>query len=553
MRDRYISSVLMILFLYFFSCLPVFSTTSTDSLLNELSLLIQQQEVYVGKKKQDIKRLQKMLLQEGLSPQQQFDLYDQLYEQYQSFQYDSAFAFAQKLQQKAWQLKSDPKIMYAKLKVSFTLLSSGMYKEAFDSLNTVKLEYMPDSIRFEYHVLRSRAYHDLVAYNADTYYATRYLEAGNRHLDSALTLTPISSLDYYYLRGMKKMKEKDIGQAKKDFQVLLDKYHPFSHEYAKTASSLASIYRDNGETDKAIELMIKAAIADIKTATREALALMNLAELLYHNGDESRAYVYIKQALQDAISYGARQRKIQVAVILPIIEGERLANAESQRTHLFIYSIVVSLLSLLVILFAFIIFKQLRQLRLAKRTVTEANTNLQNVNSMLTQVNGVLQQTNEQLLEANKIKEEYIGYSFNMYSEYLDKIEKLKWSIERKLIAKKFEDLMYVMESINLKKEREDLFHSFDQVFLKLFPNFISVFNSYFRDEQTLVSKDKGPFSIELRIFALIRMGIHDHEQIARILGYSVRTIYNYKTKVKNKSYLSNEEFEQKIMEIRAF
>jgi tetratricopeptide (TPR) repeat protein len=552
MKNIYGLWLFLILFMCF-SPLPAYSNASTDSLLNELSLLINEKDVYIREKNKRISLLREVLKQEDVTLQQQFNLYNKLYHEYKSFQYDSAFVYAQKLQKSARQLNDSTRMTYAGLKLSFTLLSSGMYKEAFDSLNTLMLVNVPDSIRVEYHELKSRAYHDLASYNADNFYADRYLKIGNRHLDSAIVLSDKRTLAYYYLSGMRNMKAGNMEEAKKDFQLILDEYKPSYHEYAKTASSLASIYKENGKTDKAIELMTRAAVADIKSATREALALMNLAELLYNSGDEARAYVYIKQALEDAISYGARQRKIQVAAILPIIEGERLATVESQRSRLFVYAIVVSLLSLLVIVFAIIIFMQLKQLRIAKRTVTEANLSLQEANSKLKNINDVLQQTNHQLLEANKIKEEYIGFSFNMYSEYLDKIEKLKRSVEKKLMARKFDDISHVMESVNLKKEREALYLSFDQVFLKLFPNFVCDFNTFFEEENRFTPKDKNSLSIELRIFALIRMGIHDHEQIARILEYSVRTIYNYKTKVKNKSRLSNEEFEEKVMEIRAF
>lgn len=539
----------------FFCCLqavPVLSLAKTDSLLQELSRLIERREVFVEEKSARIRQLHKALRQNKPAAEQ-FQLYQKLYREYQSFQYDSAFAYAQKLQQTARQLQDSNRMAHAQLKISFTLLSSGMYKEAFDSLQAVHQRLMPDSIKAEYHELMSRAYHDLASYNADSYYRDRYIVLGNHHLDSAMRFSLPSSLNYHYLSGMKHMKAGNLTAARQDFQRILDHYNPGFHDYAKTASSLASIYRERGETDKAIALMSRAAIADIQSATREALALMNLSELLYQTGDENRAYAYIKQALEDAISYGARQRKIQVAAILPIIEGERLATVENQRSRLFVYALAVSLLSLLVVTFAVIIFRQVRELRKAKQTVTEANSSLLTANHKLQEVNTVLQQTNEQLLEANKIKEEYIGYSFNMYSEYLDKIEKLKRSVEKKLIARKFDDISHVMDAINLKKEREALYLSFDQVFLKLFPNFVQAFNAFFAEENKLVPKDKGSLSIELRIFALIRMGIHDHEQIARILEYSVRTIYNYKTKVKNKSLLSNEAFEQKVMEIRAF
>ena len=543
----------MFIFLFLLYTSPAFSSAQTDSLLNKLSQTIENSEVYIGEKQERIGRLQQVLQAGDLSLQEQFNLYNKLYTEYRSFQYDSAFTYALKLQDTARKLGDPARITHARLNLSFILLSSGMFKEAFSTLDSVKLANMPDSIKIDYYAQRARGYYDLASYNQDKHFSSRYIEQGGKYTDSAIALADTNSLRFYALRGGKFESNGDYEKVKADFQLVLDKFNPTYHQYAMAAHSLGNAYKATGDTDKAIEMMARAAIADIRSSTKEAIALMNLAELLYNNGEEARAYSYIKQALADADFYGSRLRKIQVAAILPIIEGERLATVESQRTRLVIYAVAVSLLSLLVVVFAFIIFKQLKQLRQAKKIVTEANSSLQEANDKLKQMNDRLQETNAELLEANKIKEEYIGYSFNMYSEYLDKIEKLKRAVDRRVMAKKYDDIGHVMETINLKKEREALYLSFDKVFLKLFPNFVSAFNSFFREEDRFVLKDNQSLCIELRIFALIRIGINDHEQIASILEYSVRTIYNYKTKVKNKSILSNEEFERKVMEIKAF
>jgi DNA-binding NarL/FixJ family response regulator len=80
------------------------------------------------------------------------------------------------------------------------------------------------------------------------------------------------------------------------------------------------------------------------------------------------------------------------------------------------------------------------------------------------------------------------------------------------------------------------LYFSFDKVFLKLFPDFVTFFNSLFDERDRIVLKEGQLLNTELRIFALIRMGISDTEKIAKILNYSVNTIYAYKTRVKSKS-----------------
>jgi hypothetical protein len=189
------------------------------------------------------------------------------------------------------------------------------------------------------------------------------------------------------------------------------------------------------------------------------------------------------------------------------------------------------------LIFVFVTIRQYRKLKEADSKITEAN--------------GELQKINQRLRESDKIKEEYIGYYFNINSDYLSKIEALKRSIDQKLLARKFEDLRFVADSLDLKRERENLYHGFDDTFVKLFPDFVTTFNSYFDEENRIVLKDSQVLNTELRIFALMRLGIVDTEKIAKILGYSVNTIYAYKTKVKSKSLLPNDEFEAKIREIK--
>ncbi|MBF9254574.1 tetratricopeptide repeat protein [Pontibacter sp. 172403-2] len=530
-------SLLLLLLLYSGTALCI---TDTDSLLNELSHTIENKEVYSSRKEDRIKNLkQRLNRQEKLSLPEQFEVYNKLYEEYKSFKFDSAFMYAQKLQGIAGQLNDTTRATYAKIKLSFILLSSGMFKETLDSLNSVELAHVPDSTKADYYALKARAYYDLANYNMDNYYAQRYITSGNRYLDSAIALASPNTPQFYSLSGFRNLKAENFDEAAHDFRQVLQTYPPSSHDYAIAAASLGNVYKATGNIEQAIYWMAKASVADIKSSTNEAVALMSLAELLYKQGDENRAYTYIKQALKDATFYGARQRKIQVAAILPIIEGERLTTVESQRRRLFLYAAAVTLLTGLVVLFAIIIFRQLKRLKMAKRAITEANNDLHELN--------------DHLVEANKIKEEYIGYSFNVYSEYIGKLEKFKRSIDKKLMARKYDDIPHVLKLVNLKKERALLYQSFDKVFLKLFPDFVSEFNAYFHEEDKIIPKDHESLTIELRIFALIRMGIHEHEQIATILEYSVNTIYTYKTRVKNRSILPNEEFEKKIMAIKAF
>jgi DNA-binding NarL/FixJ family response regulator len=152
----------------------------------------------------------------------------------------------------------------------------------------------------------------------------------------------------------------------------------------------------------------------------------------------------------------------------------------------------------------------------------------------------------------NMIKDEYIGFFFNVHSDYIDKIDRLKRSVEKNIRDKRYEEIASTLNRLNTNFERENLSHSFDKVFLNLFPRFVDDFNALFATEHQIHLHDGQLLNSELRIFALIRLGIHDNESIGKILNYSVNTIYTYKTKVKNKSLIPNEEFEDKIMLIKA-
>jgi hypothetical protein len=168
------------------------------------------------------------------------------------------------------------------------------------------------------------------------------------------------------------------------------------------------------------------------------------------------------------------------------------------------------------------------------------------------ETNHTLEKSNIELNEANKIKEEYIGYYFNLISEYINKLDKFKRSVDNKLTTKRFDDIRILVNNINLTKEREELFINFDKAFLKIFPNFVNGYNELFSEENRVKLLPNQLLNTDLRIFALVRLGISDTEKIAHILEYSVNTIYNYKARIKSKSNIHNDEFEHAIMAIKA-
>lgn len=511
--------------LFFFAFAPSLVYGQADSLLTQLHQTIAHKDEYVNAKLEYLHRLHQELNSEGQgNDEARYSTFQKLSNEYKTFIYDSAFSNIIRLQQVAYRLHDPIKIAYAKIQLGLVLLSSGMFKETLDSLVNLRVNTMPDSIKREYYFALARAYYDLGDFDKDRFYTPRYTTLGTLYIDSARQLSKSDTYEYIYLTGLKNLKNENNRDALADLNKLLTSYDLTHHEVAITASTLSYYYISRNEPEEAINLLLRASIADIKSTTKETAAMSQLAELLYKKGDIKNAYTFIQQAMEDALFYGARQRKVQVGSIMPVIASAKVNNVEEQRKLWLIYSSLITLLTILVFVFALIIFRQLKKRKIAERA----------------------------LQEANKIKEEYIGYYFNINSEYLSKIEAFKKSVEMKLITKKTEDIKFIVNNINPKKEREELYHSFDKVFLNLFPDFVTVFNSYFKEEDRIVLKEGQLLNTELRIFALIRMGIHDTEKIAKILDYSINTIYNYKARVKGKSLIPNEQFEKKVMKIHS-
>jgi tetratricopeptide (TPR) repeat protein len=535
--------------IFLFCLLVVFRITGQaqplpDSLLDKLNTVLADKDVFVKQKLGRIGNLNKKLGSVG-NAKDRYILFSRLFDEYKNFSYDSAYNCAKKLERIANKLNDPVLLATAKMKLSFTLISSGMFKETLETLNEIDIKYFPDSSKIEYYFLKGRSYFDLSDFDRNSDYSAIYNPEGIACIDSALRLCTRDTYNYFALNGLKDLRQGDFASGINNYSALLNLKGLTPHQYAVSACSLSYIYEVQGRQTESIALLIKAAIADIQSATKETVAIYKLADYLYKKGDLKNAYTYINQAMDEATFYGARHRQATISSILPIIEAQRIGAVEQQRKSLIIYSSIITLLVIFVVFFAVIIFKQLKKLRIADDLIKAANISLQENNK-------ALEELNKNLSTANKIKNEYIGYYFNINTIYIEKLESFKTSLDKKLSSKRYEDAHTAVKNLNLDGERQQLFHTFDKVFLRLFPDFIDKFNALFHGDNEISIPDGQLLSTEHRIFALIRMGIHDNDRIAKLLGYSVNTIYSYKNRIKNKSFVANDEFDDKIMEIEA-
>jgi tetratricopeptide (TPR) repeat protein len=537
-----------------------YSRSSTDSLLHELNNAIKTAKTYDDHKLENIKKIKaafEALNKNDLSSQ--YNFCEALYEEYKIFNFDTAFIYAGKMQEAAFALKDPSKTVEAKIKLLFVLVSAGMYKEAYEVINEIDIVNQEDSVKANYFSLKARYYFDLADYVNDEFHKPEYLKNGIENLDSALIFYPSNSFESIYFQGLKNLKVGDLPEAFTNFQVLLKRPELTYHQTAIVTSTLSYIYLSRNERNTAIDFQIKAAIADIKSSTKETFAILNLAQLLFEQGDFEHASYYIEKAIDDATFYGARQRKVQLSTIMPIIQSSRINFIETERRSWIIYGSVVSGILILLIFLLVIIYRQNRKLEHARQVISlaheklhEANTRLHQVNTELQKVNSELHDVNSRLSEANRIKEEYIGYFFTINSGILQKVERLKTSIDQKLKDRRLDDIRIAINNINIHSEKQDLLKSFDKAFLKIFPHFVEEFNSLFEEEDQVKLANDELLSTDLRIYALIRLGIKENEKIAEILEYSVKSIYAYKTKMRNRSIVPKEEFDKRIMNIKS-
>ena len=198
------------------------------------------------------------------------------------------------------------------------------------------------------------------------------------------------------------------------------------------------------------------------------------------------------------------------------------------------------------------IYRQMKKLADARNHLQVANKQLNGLNEELRQMNSCLSSTNIELSESNQIKEEYIARFIKLCSTYINRLDAYRRMVSKKVSAGQIAELLKITRSQDaLDEELEELYANFDTAFLHLFPNFVGKFNDLLQENEQILPKKGELLNTELRIFALIRLGIEDSSQIAEFLRYSVNTIYNYRAKVRNKARGSREDFDDLVRKIR--
>jgi hypothetical protein len=470
---------------------------------------------------------------------ERYDYYYDLSREYLTFKFDSAFYYTHKLLETANQSQDRNRIVSAKTEFANILISAGIFNEAMDTLRSIDLSNTDAEIKAEYYSILSRGYFDMESFSQSQFYSTRYHEKGMVYIDSALNYYPVKTWKYHSLNAQRNIKLDNCREGIDSLNQIISTYDLNNDELAIQMMWLSFAHGILGDEENEIKYMVEASVADFMGAKKEAVALFFVAGYLFNHGEVLRASRYINVALDETRFFGSNFRLWQISQYLPVIKSEHIVTIEKQKQKLWNYLIIVSVLSFIIVISFIIIFRQINRLNRIKNVLETTNKKLESIN--------------EELLLANKIKEEYIGYYFSVSSQMIEKLEKFKNNIYRKVSRKQFDDLERELDTVNIHKEKLFLYNKFDQVFLQIFPDFVGKVNALLKDKEQFKLKEGQLLNTELRIFALIRLGITDNEKIAEILDYSVNTVYSYKTRVRNMARVSKEEFEKEVMKIKRF
>lgn len=302
------------------------------------------------------------------------------------------------------------------------------------------------------------------------------------------------------------------------------------------------------------KFLILSAISDIKSAIKDNASLTSLAMILHKENDIERPHKYIQFAFDDAVFFNSRLRFIEISNTLPLINHAYQLKTDSQNKQLRASLITISILSVIILLAFIFIYRQMKHLSIARTDLENVNIQLKELNNELNNANSKLSGLNLELAESNHVKEQYIGNFISICSNYIDKLDNYRKLVNKQIAAHKITELFDLTKSRTLiDEELKEFYENFDNTFLNIYPNFVEEFNAMLDQEARIELKKGELLNTELRIFALIRLGINDSSQIAGLLRYSVNTIYNYRVKIKNRSIVPREEFEDLVMKIGVF
>ena len=526
------------------------SQQSNQALYHTLDSLIANYNQLTAEKERRVTNIKEGVRGIKLSPEQQYDLNQRLYDEYVAYKFDSAFYYIEKNVNALSSSADHDRFAASAVRMAHILAVTGLFDRARRLLDKVNPDSISDQQKIAYYTQQS----ELNLYRSEmaqfTNYFYDYIKRAQYYRQLVMQIAPKDSYDYVFNRATYICEAGDTEEAIRILEAYLNKTEQGTRIYSIITSTLAFFYQNKGVSEKQEYYLLLSAISDERSAIRENNSLRSLSELLMDRGNYDDAYRYLLQAISEAKFYGSRIRLMQVGrmapQILQLYDAERTRT--QQRTSLLL--MVISIISIIlagIIVYTLILYRKKHA----------AGLKIIEMNKMLASHSEEIESVNTQMKEANRIKEEYIGRFLELSSQLISDSEQRLKQLNRLARERKLEELYAELKTMEPVNKGIRKFHShFDTAFLNIYPNFISEVNNLLNPECRFdVEQDGTPvkhLSTELRVLALIRLDITDNQEIADILRSSITTIYTYRSKIKARA-INKESFEDDVRKIATY
>lgn len=499
--------------------------------LDRLDEALERADEYVGIKEQKISTIENMLHSRGVTPLQQYHIYGELYKEYLPFQFDKAKEMLDNQERLADEIGNMSMRHDAMLEKAMILTMAGFFLEAEQVFEKLDTSAFDAAQKVSWYNVRQKFLHDYNEYVRTSSFTVPDAGKIAFYQDKVLEGTPENSNLNRHMRILRMIERREFERAYDENMAFIESLSPEEHDYAVQTYWQGFICENLERPDEVIHWWVESAISDIRGAIKDNASLCSIAIKLTNPDETDRAFRYIRLSLDDAIYYNAKLRKVQIASTMPWIEKAYTDSKEIQardRNRYMLFTTFAALLFMLICVYTVSLYVKGRK---SAGVIEKKNEQLAEYTQSIIDVEDSLRKTNLDLVEANAAKEEYLGLFLSMCSGYLDKLKK-------------------TLTRDQYEAELKNFYKTFDTSFLTLYPTFVDEFNALLKDENKITLKEGEMLNTELRIFALIKLGITQSSHIASLLRYSVNTIYNYRAQVKKAALDDKENFEEIVKKL---
>ena len=481
------------------------------------------------------------------SNEDKLKLYEQLANDYKAYEYDSAMTYVNKgllLAQKSNNILFNKRFRLSQTRL---LITRGFYAEAKEILQKIAPQEDSHNYQFLYYYTLYELYNNWAAYCENNEFSKNYNQKKMEYLKKAIELSPKKDAFYYYLMGELYYFSNypNYNKTIQYYKKALNMEKGNSRLHAMTAFALSEVYKKANNLKLMEHYLLVAAISDITSATKENLALQDIALFIYKHKTRSlkKAQEYINLSLEDAYAYNNRLRRIEISSKLQLITNAYTDDIKTTNRLLNIALLVIILLLLGVGISSLFIRKKNRLLKQKKDEITATSAKMEILNEQLHLINDELKNTNQKRERLVKV---YIDLSY----KNIERNQKLRTLAVRKIKANQSKELLSLLSSSSsTERENKEFLTEFDKSFLALYPTFINELNQQLTESAHIQLKENGEMPPILRVCALLRLGITESSKIAGILSYSPQTVYNYRSLLKNNA-IDKEHFEENVLRL---